>query len=124
MPSLNPRTPSPRPRINSGILRPPNKINTTTRIISQWIGNSIKPPAPHYQTCSRRNLFRRRGFCVKSQYNTLISGPARYPFAVEIFQQLNGVLPRNSSELLEGRHRYSLVLRLLIVRHLLPHFQE
>jgi len=30
MPSLKPRTPSPSPRINSGILRPPNRMSTTT----------------------------------------------------------------------------------------------
>jgi len=29
------------PRINSGILRPPNRTKMTTKIISQCIGNSI-----------------------------------------------------------------------------------
>src|SRR5215813_14835705 len=48
IPSLKPRTPSPSPRINSGILRPPKRISTTTRMISQCIGNSILPPALSY----------------------------------------------------------------------------
>src|SRR4029077_1107658 len=110
MPSLNPRTPSPRPRINSGIFRPPNKISTTTKIISQWIGNSIKPPAPDYQTLSRQNLFQHWGICVKSEYNTLVSGSARHSLPIQILKQGDGVFSRNAGKLLKSRHRYSLAL--------------
>src|ERR1051325_11596446 len=124
MPSLNPRTPSPRPRINSGIFRPPNKISTTTRIISQWIGNSIKPPAPDYQTLSRQNLFQHWGNCVKLEYNTLVSGPARYALPVQIFKQGDRILSRNARKLLESGHGDSLALRLLVTRHFLPHFEQ
>ena len=40
MPSLNSRTPWPRPRITSGILRPPKSTSTTMAIISKCIGLS------------------------------------------------------------------------------------
>src|SRR5258708_29333189 len=89
MPSLKPRTPSPRPRINSGILRPPKRISTTTRIISQCIGNSMKPPATaHFTTPANRGYTPRKR--VKLQYNTFITLPPGHAFAVQIFQQRDG----------------------------------
>lgn len=45
IPCLNSLMPVPKPRISSGILRPPNKITTMIRINNKCIGlSSIKPP--------------------------------------------------------------------------------
>ena len=40
-PSLNSLTPRPKPRINSGILRPPKSNRTTTRMRIIWLGPMI-----------------------------------------------------------------------------------
>src|SRR6266446_2889973 len=114
MPSLNPRTPSPSPRISSGILRPPNRISTTTRIISQCIGNSMLPPTPYpphanIPRCSPRSAVNSKNL----KYNTLIPGPPRDSLPVQVFQQGNGVLAGNPRQFLENRHRDALALGLL-----------
>src|SRR5260370_19318086 len=113
MPSLKPRTPSPIPRINSGILRPPKRISTMTAIISQCIGNSIKPPATYnFNTpCKRREPAKNP---AKLEYNTFVALSAGDAFAVQIFQQRNGVFAGDAGQIFECGHRDSLALRLFV----------
>src|SRR6266849_3164486 len=125
MPSLNPRTPSPSPRISSGILRPPNRISTTTRIISQCIGNSMLPPTPYQPDaniprCSPRSAVNSKNL----KYNTLISGPPRDSLPVQVFQQGNGVLAGNPRHFLESWHGDALALGLLVGRKLAPEMRQ
>src|ERR1700730_2692434 len=100
MPSLNPRTPSPIPRINSGILRPPNRTKMTTRIISQCIGNSITASCHSYN--HRKALQYAQS---KLKYNTLIAHPARHPFAVEVLEQGYGELTGDAGKVFERGYR-------------------
>lgn len=84
MPSLNSRTPCPRPRITSGILRPPKSTSTTTAIISKCIGLSHiehlpfrthpTPPRPVRTDFSRYSITRssptRRVTRSRSRYSS------------------------------------------------------
>src|ERR1700761_4052646 len=103
MPSLNPRTPSPMPRISSGILRPPKSTRITTRMISQCIGNSISPPATQNSSKIALNcaLPRNSAQKPKLQYNTLIAQPAGQALPVEVLQQGYSVLPGYTGQVLE-----------------------
>jgi len=64
------------------------------------------------------------GFWVKSKYNTLVSGAAGNPLAVEIFEQWNGIFAGNAGELLKSGHGDSLALRLPKLGNFLAHFEE
>src|SRR5882724_692490 len=113
MPSLKPRTPSPIPRINSGILRPPKRMSTMTAIISQCIGNSIKPPATYnFSTpCKRREPAKKT---AKLEYNTFVALSAGDAFAVQIFEQGYGVFAGDAGQIFESGHRDSLAFRLFV----------
>ena len=53
------------------------------------------------------------------EYNTLIPGPARHPLPVEVFEQGDGVLPRDSGQFFEGRHVNSVALGFFVSGELL-----
>src|SRR5262245_23165739 len=114
MPSLNPRTPSPNPRISSGILRPPKRISTTTRMISQCIGNSILPPAlcqPESSTLPTRSTSEKG---AKSEYNTLVALPPGHAFAVQILEQRDGIFACDAGQVFKSGHGDSLSFRLFV----------
>src|ERR1700756_4412642 len=113
MPSLKPRTPSPSPRISSGILRPPKRISTMTAIISQCIGNSIKPPATYKFSMLRKRREPAEN-PAKLKYNTFVSLSAGEAFAVQVFEQRDGVFAGDASQIFESGDGDSLAFRLFV----------
>src|SRR5215470_6105282 len=102
MPSLNPRTPSPSPRMSSGILRPPKSTRITMATINKCMGLSHIGHLPFAPGSPETEAARNTRFL--SQYNTLVPGPAGHPLAVKVLKQWDGVLPGDSCQILEHRH--------------------
>lgn len=102
MPSLNPRTPSPSPRISSGIFLPPNSTRMTIATISKCIGLShmVRLPFPrgrpriHCRNATRNGL----------NYNTFVADSPRHALPVEVFEQRNRIFSRDSDQVLKRRH--------------------
>lgn len=46
----------------------------------------------------------------KLKYNTLVPGPARHPFPVQVFEQRDGILAGNPGQVLKNRHGNSLAV--------------
>jgi len=118
MPSLNSRIPCPRPFINSGILRPPNRITTITRISNRCIGlNSMKTPPSPDPGKDAGNSYGWRPVRIRnrSKYNTFIAHTPRDSFAVQELEQGNRVLAADARKLFESSNLQAFSVLLLVI---------
>src|SRR5690348_14137360 len=114
MPLRNSLTPWPRPRISSGILRPPNNTSTIIRMSSRCIGlSSIKISLPERRRL-RTASYRRQ--TVWLQYNTLIASAPGQVNSIGVFEQRNGVFAGYAGEFLESGNRQALTASAFVFR--------